>query len=207
MVNDRKGGKDLASYSGLLAESRISIVDYENWHAVGDEVRDLLWDSIKAKFSLTEDEKKGVVSDIGEKWKEFKSRLTRPSKRRATTSQADEHRGFCGLYPRIQRALFLPADPQPLGSKDTQEYHWLGAVHVKDVSIAQVLLFETPSASGRNIFLRRHNDSSWKKSSTHYAMSSYIQSLLLWTGAALVCRALGPISLPSEASHFVKQIF
>ncbi|KAF9613330.1 hypothetical protein IFM89_006840 [Coptis chinensis] len=73
-----EGGKDLASYSGLLAESRIFIVDYENWHAVGDEVRDLLWDTIKAKFNLTEDKKKGVVSDIGEKWKEFKSRLTRP---------------------------------------------------------------------------------------------------------------------------------
>nr|GMD48551.1 cinnamoyl-CoA reductase 1 [Ipomoea batatas] len=35
------------------------------------------------------------------------------------------------------------------GSKDTQEYHWLGAVHVEDVAKAQVLLFETPSASGR----------------------------------------------------------
>ncbi|XP_052194458.1 phenylacetaldehyde reductase isoform X2 [Diospyros lotus] len=35
------------------------------------------------------------------------------------------------------------------GSKDTQEYHWLGAVHVKDVAEAQVLLFETPAASGR----------------------------------------------------------
>lgn len=35
------------------------------------------------------------------------------------------------------------------GSQDTQEYHWLGAVHVKDVARAQVLLFETPSASGR----------------------------------------------------------
>ncbi|KAL5704785.1 hypothetical protein ACHQM5_023161 [Ranunculus cassubicifolius] len=35
------------------------------------------------------------------------------------------------------------------GSKDTQEYHWLGAVHVKDVAKAQVLLFENPSASGR----------------------------------------------------------
>ncbi|KAF9618543.1 hypothetical protein IFM89_002238 [Coptis chinensis] len=45
-----EGGKDLASYSGLLAESRISIVDYENWHAVGDEVRDLLWDSIKPGY-------------------------------------------------------------------------------------------------------------------------------------------------------------
>ncbi|KAF9610049.1 hypothetical protein IFM89_019777 [Coptis chinensis] len=66
-----EGGKDLASYSGLLAESRISIVDYENWHAVGDE----------AKFNLTEDEKKGVVSDVGEKWKEFKSRLTSTRRR------------------------------------------------------------------------------------------------------------------------------
>lgn len=35
------------------------------------------------------------------------------------------------------------------GSQDTQEYHWLGAVHVRDVAKAQVLLFETPSASGR----------------------------------------------------------
>ncbi|OVA03683.1 NAD-dependent epimerase/dehydratase [Macleaya cordata] len=35
------------------------------------------------------------------------------------------------------------------GSEDTQEYHWLGAVHVRDVANAQVLLFETPSASGR----------------------------------------------------------
>ncbi|KAK0588380.1 hypothetical protein LWI29_000285 [Acer saccharum] len=35
------------------------------------------------------------------------------------------------------------------GSKETQEYHWLGAVHVKDVAKAQVLLFESPEASGR----------------------------------------------------------
>ncbi|KAM6590449.1 hypothetical protein CsatA_013054 [Cannabis sativa] len=35
------------------------------------------------------------------------------------------------------------------GSKDTQEHHWLGAVHVRDVAKAQVLLFETPEASGR----------------------------------------------------------
>lgn len=35
------------------------------------------------------------------------------------------------------------------GSKDTQECHWLGAVHVKDVARAQVLLFESPGAAGR----------------------------------------------------------
>ncbi|KAH9627143.1 hypothetical protein KSS87_018383, partial [Heliosperma pusillum] len=33
------------------------------------------------------------------------------------------------------------------GSEESQEYHWLGAVHVKDVAKAHVLLFETPSAS------------------------------------------------------------
>ncbi|XP_057804450.1 phenylacetaldehyde reductase isoform X3 [Salvia miltiorrhiza] len=33
------------------------------------------------------------------------------------------------------------------GSEDTQEYHWLGAVHVKDVAKAQLMLFETPRAS------------------------------------------------------------
>ncbi|CAA0840058.1 NAD(P)-binding Rossmann-fold superfamily protein [Striga hermonthica] len=35
------------------------------------------------------------------------------------------------------------------GSRDTHEYYWLGAVHVKDVAEAQLLLFETPNASGR----------------------------------------------------------
>ncbi|KAK8530297.1 hypothetical protein V6N13_068228 [Hibiscus sabdariffa] len=35
------------------------------------------------------------------------------------------------------------------GSKDTQEYHWLGAVHVRDVAKAQILLLESPFASGR----------------------------------------------------------
>lgn len=37
------------------------------------------------------------------------------------------------------------------GSTDTQEYHWLGAVHVRDVARAQVLLYETPTASGRHL--------------------------------------------------------
>ncbi|KAK9928639.1 hypothetical protein M0R45_025763 [Rubus argutus] len=35
------------------------------------------------------------------------------------------------------------------GSKDTQENYWWGVVHVKDVAKAQILLFETPAASGR----------------------------------------------------------
>ncbi|KAI6678942.1 hypothetical protein NL676_039738 [Syzygium grande] len=35
------------------------------------------------------------------------------------------------------------------GSTDSQEFHWLGAVDVRDVVKAQVLLYETPAASGR----------------------------------------------------------
>ncbi|XAR73489.1 hypothetical protein NMG60_11007475 [Bertholletia excelsa] len=57
---------------------------------------------------------------------------------------------------------------------------------------------------GRNIFLHK-NDSSWKKSGTHYVMTSYLQPLLLWTGATLICRVLDPVVLPSEASEIVKQ--
>ncbi|XP_050251184.1 mechanosensitive ion channel protein 3, chloroplastic-like isoform X1 [Quercus robur] len=57
---------------------------------------------------------------------------------------------------------------------------------------------------GRIVFLNR-TDSSWKKSSTHYVMTSYLQPLLLWTGAILICRALDPVVLPSEASQAVKQ--
>ncbi|KAJ6715597.1 putative proteinD DEPENDENT EPIMERASE/DEHYDRATASE [Salix viminalis] len=61
------------------------------------------------------------------------------------------HPATC-LGPLLQPALNAScAVLQQLlqGSKDTQEYHWLGAVHVKDVAKAQVLLFETPTASGR----------------------------------------------------------
>ncbi|KAK7303496.1 hypothetical protein RJT34_14403 [Clitoria ternatea] len=36
-----------------------------------------------------------------------------------------------------------------MGSKESQEHHWLGAVHVKDVAQAHVLLYETPTAAGR----------------------------------------------------------
>jgi len=35
------------------------------------------------------------------------------------------------------------------GTQDTQSNYWLGCVHVEDVAKAQILLYETPSASGR----------------------------------------------------------
>ncbi|KAF5738031.1 mechanosensitive ion channel protein 2 chloroplastic [Tripterygium wilfordii] len=53
--------------------------------------------------------------------------------------------------------------------------------------------------------LLHKNDNSWKKSGTYYVMTSYIQPLLLWTGAILICRALDPMVLPTESSQVVKQ--
>ncbi|KAK6923276.1 Mechanosensitive ion channel MscS [Dillenia turbinata] len=57
----------------------------------------------------------------------------------------------------------------------------------------------------RNLFFHQKSDSSWKKSSTYHVMASYLQPLLLWTGATLICRSLDPLVLPSEASQVVKQ--
>ena len=60
------------------------------------------------------------------------------------------HPGTC-LGPLLQPGLNAScAVLQQLleGSKDTQEYHWLGAVYIKDVAKAQILLFESPTASG-----------------------------------------------------------
>ena len=79
----------------------------------------------------------------------------------------------------------------------------------------------------------QRNDNSWKKSSSHGIMTSYLQPLLLWSGVMLVCRyawinyyllsthrylsywyinysiicvrALDPLTLSSEASQVVKQ--
>ncbi|XP_027074892.1 mechanosensitive ion channel protein 2, chloroplastic-like [Coffea arabica] len=56
----------------------------------------------------------------------------------------------------------------------------------------------------RNIFLHK-SDNSWQKSSTCYVLTSYLQPFLLWIGALLVCRALDPVVLPTEASRIVKQ--
>lgn len=56
----------------------------------------------------------------------------------------------------------------------------------------------------RNVFLRK-SDNNWQKSGTYHVMTFYLQPLLLWTGALLVCRALDPVILPTEPGQIVKQ--
>ncbi|KAL8109197.1 mechanosensitive ion channel protein 2, chloroplastic-like isoform X2 [Apium graveolens] len=80
---------------------------------------------------------------------------------------------------------------------------------LKLVPAITVLLFAVWGLSplmrlSRNIILHK-SDKSWKKSSTNYVVTSYLQPILLWTGATLMCRALDPVVLPSEASEIVKQ--
>eukprot|EP01018_Ginkgo_biloba_P015052 Gb_15756 [translate_table: standard] len=56
----------------------------------------------------------------------------------------------------------------------------------------------------RHLIFRR-NDSNWKRSSTYHIMTSYLQPILLWMGAILICRAFDPVVLSSETRQAIKQ--
>jgi len=56
----------------------------------------------------------------------------------------------------------------------------------------------------RDIRNRFDHGGNWKKSRTYLVSSSYLQPLLLWTGATLICRGLDPVVLPSAPSQAVK---
>ncbi|XP_057783877.1 mechanosensitive ion channel protein 2, chloroplastic-like isoform X2 [Salvia miltiorrhiza] len=56
----------------------------------------------------------------------------------------------------------------------------------------------------RNILFHK-GDNTWKKSSTYQIITSYIQPLLLWAGAIIICRTLDPVTIPTEAGQVVKQ--
>uniref|UniRef100_A0A453JHG8 MscS family inner membrane protein ynaI n=1 Tax=Aegilops tauschii subsp. strangulata TaxID=200361 RepID=A0A453JHG8_AEGTS len=56
----------------------------------------------------------------------------------------------------------------------------------------------------KDIRNRFDHGGNWKKSPTYLISSSYLQPLLLWTGATLICRGLDPVVLPSAASQAVK---
>ncbi|KAF9591706.1 hypothetical protein IFM89_005697 [Coptis chinensis] len=54
-----EGGKDLASYSGLLATSRVSIATYDNWHDVKGEAKQIM-EIYKGFLSNERAEKEGA---------------------------------------------------------------------------------------------------------------------------------------------------
>ncbi|KAH9314822.1 hypothetical protein KI387_023449, partial [Taxus chinensis] len=56
----------------------------------------------------------------------------------------------------------------------------------------------------RHVIFHR-NARNWKKSSTYHFMTSYLRSILLWTGAILLCRAFDPVEVSSETSEAIKR--
>ncbi|KAI3930836.1 hypothetical protein MKX01_037282 [Papaver californicum] len=71
--------------------------------------------------------------------------------------------------------------------------------------IAFVFYFLEPLLRNSRNFVLHKSDNTWKKSITHYVMTSYLQPLLLWVGASLVCRTLDPVVLQTVASQAVKR--
>ncbi|KAL1214518.1 Mechanosensitive ion channel protein 3 [Cardamine amara subsp. amara] len=57
----------------------------------------------------------------------------------------------------------------------------------------------------RTTMFEKGNDANSQKSNTQYIVVSYLQPLLLWSGAILLCRTLDPIVLPSSTSQAIKQ--
>ncbi|XP_048542200.1 mechanosensitive ion channel protein 2, chloroplastic-like isoform X2 [Triticum urartu] len=56
----------------------------------------------------------------------------------------------------------------------------------------------------KDIRNRIDHGGNWKQSPTYLISRSYLQPLLLWTGATLICRGLDPVVLRSSASQAVK---
>ncbi|KAL6582950.1 hypothetical protein OROMI_005028 [Orobanche minor] len=80
---------------------------------------------------------------------------------------------------------------------------------IKFASAASIVIFAVWGLGplvrlSRKIILNK-TDNNWKKSGAYQVTNSYIQPLLLWIGAILICRALDPMILPTEAGQIVKQ--
>ncbi|CAN8324240.1 unnamed protein product [Cochlearia groenlandica] len=57
----------------------------------------------------------------------------------------------------------------------------------------------------RSTLFEKGHDANRQRSSPQYIVVSYLQPLLLWSGAILLCRTLDPIVLPSSSGQVVKQ--
>ncbi|OVA10845.1 hypothetical protein BVC80_7577g2 [Macleaya cordata] len=67
---------ELASYMGVLARQMVPIV-HEKWKSVPNILKEELWRRLEVKYVLEPMSKKLLVNGIGDKWRSFKSTLTR----------------------------------------------------------------------------------------------------------------------------------
>ncbi|XP_073311198.1 uncharacterized protein [Primulina huaijiensis] len=66
----------MQSYIGVLAREKIKIT-YKTWKQVPSEVKELIWESVNLTFDVPPSWKKGCLSSANNKWRQFKSHLTR----------------------------------------------------------------------------------------------------------------------------------
>ncbi|XP_026385291.1 uncharacterized protein LOC113280890 isoform X3 [Papaver somniferum] len=67
---------ELASFMGVLARQMVPIV-HEKWKTVPSTLKEELWRCLEAKYVLEASSRKLLVNGIGDKWRSFKSTLTR----------------------------------------------------------------------------------------------------------------------------------
>ncbi|KAL5187746.1 hypothetical protein HKD37_05G013363 [Glycine soja] len=72
--------KKLRTYLGIVARDKVDIT-YENWKEVPTAQKDLIWEDIQAEFEIPEASdsrtKRKLLQTVGERWRQFKSDLTR----------------------------------------------------------------------------------------------------------------------------------
>ncbi|KAH1249477.1 hypothetical protein GmHk_05G012819 [Glycine max] len=72
--------KKLRTYLGIVARDKVDIT-YENWKEVPTAQKDLIWEDIQVEFDIPEASdsrtKRKLLQTVGERWRQFKSDLTR----------------------------------------------------------------------------------------------------------------------------------
>ncbi|KAH1194039.1 hypothetical protein GmHk_19G054938 [Glycine max] len=72
--------KKLRTYLGIVARDKVDVT-YENWKEVPTAQKDLIWEDIQAEFDILESSdsrtKRKLLQIVGERWRQFKSDLTR----------------------------------------------------------------------------------------------------------------------------------
>ncbi|ONH90445.1 hypothetical protein PRUPE_8G054500 [Prunus persica] len=67
---------EMQSYIGVLARSRIPLVD-KKWSQIPKDIKEQIWEAVDMAFVVGQGGKTSVLASASKKWKDFKSTLTR----------------------------------------------------------------------------------------------------------------------------------
>ncbi|ONH95177.1 hypothetical protein PRUPE_7G055100 [Prunus persica] len=67
---------EMQSYIGVLARSRIPLVD-KKWSQIPKDIKEQIWEAVDMDFVVGQGGKTSVLASASKKWKDFKSTLTR----------------------------------------------------------------------------------------------------------------------------------